>query len=92
MKNPNLRHITCGKVAMENRNGRELIGYVFDEVGDSLTIWIERSDAIINLSRPIQIDGNYQYIPVGQADYRIKCTLLKPKEIVNIILKLYEKS
>jgi len=28
----------------------------------------------------------------NQADYRIKCTLLKPKEIVNIILKLYEKS
>jgi shikimate kinase len=28
----------------------------------------------------------------NQADYRIKCTLLKPKEIVNIILNLYEKS
>ena len=72
MKNPNLRHITCGKVAMEDRNGRELIGCVFDEVGDSLTIRIERSDVIINLSRPIQIDGNYQYIPVDQADYIIK--------------------
>jgi shikimate kinase len=28
----------------------------------------------------------------NQADYRIKCTFLKPKEIVDVILKLYEKS